>query len=75
MQINGTCCIILQKISFFFFFLINAPASLTPLKILNNTFFNTDEMFVTMEPILKQLTILDTLIRLEDTELFDFITE
>lgn len=32
-------------------------------------------MFVTMEPILKQLAILDTLIRLEDTELFDFITE
>ncbi|KAI7865986.1 rab-GTPase-TBC domain-containing protein [Mucor mucedo] len=33
------------------------------------------EMFVSMEPILKQLTILDTLIRLEDVELYDFITE
>ncbi|KAG2206569.1 hypothetical protein INT47_008586 [Mucor saturninus] len=28
-----------------------------------------------MEPILKQLTILDTLIRLEDVDLYDFITE
>ncbi|GAN08138.1 TBC1 domain family member 20-like [Mucor ambiguus] len=34
-----------------------------------------DEMYVTMEPVLKQLTILDTIIRLEDLELYDFITE
>lgn len=38
-------------------------------------FYNTDEMFTTMEPVLKQLTILDTLIKLEDTELYDFISE
>ncbi|KAK4515708.1 uncharacterized protein ATC70_010661 [Mucor velutinosus] len=34
-----------------------------------------DEMYMTMEPVLKQLTILDTIIRLEDLELYDFITE
>ncbi|KAL9556068.1 hypothetical protein MBANPS3_002064 [Mucor bainieri] len=33
------------------------------------------EMYVTMEPVLKQLTILDTIIRLEDLELYNFITE
>jgi hypothetical protein len=38
-------------------------------------FYLRDEMFVTMEPVLKQLTILDTLIRLEDIELYEFITE
>ncbi|KAL7319181.1 GTPase-activating protein gyp8 [Mucor circinelloides] len=38
-------------------------------------FFLRDEMYVTMEPVLKQLTILDTIIRLEDLELYDFITE
>jgi hypothetical protein len=32
-------------------------------------------MYTTMEPVLRQLTILDTLIRLEDIELYDFITE
>ncbi|KAI9333896.1 rab-GTPase-TBC domain-containing protein [Pilaira anomala] len=38
-------------------------------------FYKRDEMCTTMEPVLKQLTILDTLIRLEDAELFEFITE
>lgn len=38
-------------------------------------FYNTDEMFTTMEPVLKQLTILDTLIKLEDAELYDFTSE
>lgn len=38
-------------------------------------FYLRDEMFTTMEPVLKQLTILDTLIKLEDTELYDFISE
>jgi hypothetical protein len=32
-------------------------------------------MYTTMEPVLRQLTILDTLIRLEDVEVYDFITE
>ncbi|GAA5799960.1 hypothetical protein HPULCUR_005381 [Helicostylum pulchrum] len=35
----------------------------------------TDEMYTTMEPVLKQLTILDTIIQLEDIQVFDFITE
>ncbi|GAA5814853.1 hypothetical protein MFLAVUS_008356 [Mucor flavus] len=35
----------------------------------------TDEMYTTMEPVLKQLTILDTIIQLEDIEVFNFITE
>ncbi|KAI8640571.1 rab-GTPase-TBC domain-containing protein [Parasitella parasitica] len=38
-------------------------------------FFLRDEMYVTMEPVLKQLTILDTIIRLEDLELYEFIAE
>ncbi|KAI9271102.1 rab-GTPase-TBC domain-containing protein [Helicostylum pulchrum] len=38
-------------------------------------FFSTDEMYTTMEPVLKQLTILDTIIQLEDIQVFDFITE
>ncbi|KAG2234298.1 hypothetical protein INT48_000748 [Thamnidium elegans] len=38
-------------------------------------FFSTDEMYTTMEPVLKQLTILDTIIRLEDIEVFNFIIE
>ncbi|OBZ86782.1 TBC1 domain family member 20, partial [Choanephora cucurbitarum] len=33
------------------------------------------EMFMNMEPVLKQLTILDTLIRLKDQELHAFISE
>lgn len=38
-------------------------------------FYLRDGMYTTMEPVLMQLTILDTLIRLEDAELYDFITE
>ncbi|CEP14924.1 hypothetical protein [Parasitella parasitica] len=34
-----------------------------------------NEMYTTMEPVLRQLTILDTIIRLKDLELYEFITE
>ncbi|KAI9478747.1 MAG: rab-GTPase-TBC domain-containing protein [Benjaminiella poitrasii] len=38
-------------------------------------FYLRDEMYISMEPVLKKLTILDTLIRLQDEELSNFITE
>ncbi|KAI7903830.1 rab-GTPase-TBC domain-containing protein [Cokeromyces recurvatus] len=38
-------------------------------------FYLRYEMYINMEPVLKKLTILDTLIRLEDEELYHFITE
>lgn len=38
-------------------------------------FYLRDVMFATLEPVMKQLTMIDTLICLQDKELHDFITE
>lgn len=38
-------------------------------------FYLRDMMFNSLEPVMKQLTIIDTIIRLEDNELHEFITE
>ncbi|CEG69778.1 hypothetical protein RMATCC62417_05792 [Rhizopus microsporus] len=38
-------------------------------------FYLRDAMFATLEPVMKQLTMIDSLIRLEDNELYEFIME
>lgn len=38
-------------------------------------FYLRDMMFNSLEPVMKQLTIIDTIVRLEDNELHEFITE
>ncbi|KAI9276301.1 rab-GTPase-TBC domain-containing protein [Sporodiniella umbellata] len=38
-------------------------------------FYLRDTMFTTLEPVMRQLTMVDTLIRLKDKELHEFITE